>query len=254
MPQERITLPILTAVGSVAAKALESPLLKEHFAERGLKPKSIGPCASVKELSSREDWSLALVLSPHKQAVGEMCDVRTPLAKQAGVIDTILRGADGKLYGVNTNISGALQAINSLLGDTKPERCLILGTGAASRSCTVALRDLLKVQQIGVKGRNLERSLGFASSFSLTVVDDIETYEPDLMINATTVGETRDDTLDYQVEEALKAGTRFFDLNNRNSGLQRAALARGCVTISGVIMQRSVNILRAYLASPQLGK
>ncbi len=63
LPQERITLPILTAVGSVAAKALESPLLKEHFAERGLKPKSIGPCASIKELSSREGWSLALVLS-----------------------------------------------------------------------------------------------------------------------------------------------------------------------------------------------
>lgn len=251
LPQQHISPPTLTAVGSVAAKALESPLLKEHFAERCLERKSLGPCASVEELSGREDWSLALILSPYKQTVGAMCDFLTPSAEKTGVVDTLLRGGDSRLYGVNTNVFGAMHAIGFLLGGAEPERCLILGTGATSRSCVVALRDLFEAPQIGVKGRNLEGTFSFASSFSLMVVDDIKHYEPDLIINATTVGETTDATLDYPVEDALKMGTRFFDLNNRTSGLQTTALSRGCVTISGIIMQRLVNTLRAYLASPQ---
>ena len=55
--------------------------------------------------------------------------------------------------------------------------------------------------------------------------------------------------LDVPLAAALQPGTRVFDLTNRLSALQRQALAAGCVTMSGNLMQLLTNTLRAALAS-----
>lgn len=247
LPQTDITNPGITAIGSVAEKALSSPLLKKRLAARGIEPRELRPCADPEELSRRVDWSLALVLSPYKREVRNLCDSLTPAAERSGVIDTILQDESGKRVGINTNVFGAAHAMAHLMGGARPERCLILGTGASARSCAVALRALYDEPEIGVIGRNPDRTSEIVTESSLALVEDVEDYAPDLLINTTTVGETTDAALDYPIEEALIAGVRFFDLNNRISSLQKTALARGCVTISGAIMQLSVNALRAYV-------
>jgi shikimate dehydrogenase len=247
LPPTDIATPGVTAIGSVAEKALSSPLLKTHLAARGIEPREPRPCADSEELSNRNDWSLALVLSPYKREVRYLCDALTPAAERSGVIDTILQDELGKRVGINTNVFGAAHAMAHLMGGAHPERCLILGTGASARSCTVALRTLYGEPEIGVIGRNPDRTASIVTELSLVPVENVEDYAPDLLINTTTVGETTDGDLDYPIEEALVAGARFFDLNNRTSSLQKTALASGCVTISGVIMQLSVNALRAYV-------
>jgi shikimate dehydrogenase len=98
-----------------------------------------------------------------------------------------------------------------------------------------------------VVGRNPDRTSDLAEEFSVSIVGEIETYGPDLLINATTVGETYDDEPGFPLEQALTAGTRYFDLNNRTSVLQTRALERGCVTLSGVLLQSGVNALRIHL-------
>lgn len=247
LPHTDITNPSITAIGSVAAKALSSPLLREHLTVRGIEAGETRPCADPEDLSRREDWSLALVLSPYKREVCDLCDSITPAAEHSGVIDTILQDESGRRFGINTNVFGAAHAITRLTGGGWPGRCLILGTGASARSCAVALHTLYDKLEVGVIGRNLDRMAKIATEFPLVPVEDVEDYAPDLLINTTTVGETMDSDLDYPMKEALVAGVRFFDLNNRTSDLQKTALARGCVTISGVTMQLSVNALRAHV-------
>lgn len=72
-------------------------------------------------------------------------------------------------------------------------------------------------------------------------------YAAHVVVNCTTVGETSDQPIDLPMDDFLLPETLFLDLNNRPSQFQSEALARGCVTISGVIMQRAVNMLRAHL-------
>jgi shikimate 5-dehydrogenase len=175
------------------------------------------------------------------------CDEVTPSAERSGVVDTILQDETGKRIGTNTNVSGAAWAVRHLMGGTHPRRCLIAGTGASARSCVVSLRDSYGELEIGVIGRNPVRASDFAAELSVSIVEKIETYGADLVINATTVGETNDNELGFPLDKALTAGVRYFDLNNRTSTLQTQALQRGCVTLSGILMQSVVNALRAHL-------
>jgi shikimate dehydrogenase len=247
LPETDLRTPCLAAIGSVAVKALSSPALKKQLSEDSVEPKEFRPLPGVEDLALQRDWSLALVLSPHKRSVQTICDVLTPCSERTGVIDTLLQDGSGTLFGVNTNVFGAARAIEHLMGGSRPERSLILGTGASARSCAMALLDLYGTPEIGVIGRNPDRTFLIAEEFPLAAVQNPKDYAPDLIINATTVGETGDGELIFPLEDVLVAGTRFFDLNNRTSELQKTALAAGCVTASGVIMQLSVNALRVHL-------
>jgi hypothetical protein len=87
---------------------------------------------------------------------------------------------------------------------------------------------------------------------SVRAVESPAVERPDLVIHATTVGEVDDRTeLDVAIDEAMRPGTRFFDLTNRGSALQTRALERGCIVMSGQMMQRLTNEMRvaAYLAT-----
>lgn len=241
----------IAAVGSVAEKALASPLLRRQLARKGVEPEAYRSYPDLGSLFGQHDWSLALILSPFKRAVQDYCDDLTPGAQRSGVVDTILQDRTGRRIGINTNASGAACAVRHLMGNVRPRRCLIAGTGASARSCIVGLRDSYGRLEIGIVGRNPERTSGLAEELHVSTVEKIETYRPDLVINATTVGETRDDELDLPLEQALTAGIRYFDLNNRASALQTRALERGCVTLSGILMQSVVNALRVHLLTRQ---
>lgn len=247
LPRIACADPSIVGVGSIASKALTSPLLRQQLSQRGIEPKSYTLYAAPSEFLQQLDWTMALVLSPFKQDIRGICNDLTPSAKLSGVVDTVLQDGQGRRIGVNTNALGAGWAVQHLTGGAHPGRCLIAGTGASARSCLVGLRNFYRELEIGLVGRNAERASTLAEEFSVSVVEDIETYTPDLVINATTVGETRDDKLAFSLEKALGTGVRYFDLNNRTSALQIQALERGCVTLSGILMQTVVNALRVHL-------
>lgn len=247
LPQVAGTRPGLAAVGSVAPKALASPLLLDRLATQGVEAEAHHPYPDLEDLLQNRDWSLALVLSPFKQAIKNHCDTLAASAECSGVIDTVIHSESGKRIGINTNAMSAAWAVRLLMGSITPRRCLIAGTGASARSCIVGLRDLYDELKIGVLGRNQERTARIAEEFHVATVENIESYAPELVINATTVGETSDEKTDFPLEDAFVAGVRYFDLNNRTGALQVQALQHGCVTMSGIFMQTIVNALRIHL-------
>lgn len=246
LPHVRGNRPLVTAIGSVAARVLGSDSLQDSLTRCGITARR-SVSTDPDHLKERGDWSLALVLSPYKFTTADACDTLTPCARAAATVDTVLRGPDGTLHGINTNAFGIAHAVGLLFPDGAPARVLILGTGATSRSAVVGLRthhhnDL----DIRIRGRDWDRTCALARELGVPPADEPD-GGADLVLNCTTVGETTDTPLEIPIERALRPGVRFFDLNNRHSQLQVLALQRGCITISGVLMQLTVNALRAHL-------
>jgi shikimate dehydrogenase len=244
----RLAAPTLAAIGRLAPRALTSPLLRERLTAVGVTPADARPFADPAALLADQSWRLALVLSPYKRAVAVACQRLTPAATATDVVDTLLR-VERAALGVNTNSYAAAGAVGHLLGGARPSRALIAGTGASARSVGFGLGRAYPDLEVGVVGRSAERAaevlaqLGFGQ-----VVSRPGAFGADLVINTTTVGETDDRaSLAFDLAAAFGPGVRYFDLNNRPSALQQAALEAGCVTASGVIMQILTNALRTAL-------
>lgn len=240
--------PLLSGVGSVAPNGLASSVLRDCLGAVGVTDYDTVVSADLDDLTTRADWVLALVLSPYKIAALEACGALTAAARSAGVVDTIVRGADGCLHGVNTNAFGVANAVRLLMAGKEPRRILVLGTGATTRCAVVGLREQYGDDlDIGIYGRSPDKTAHVAEALQSTVVTDTGEFGADRVLNCTTVGETSDDDIPSAFARAITAAERFFDLNNRINAVQGLALDSGCVTISGNLMQRTVNSLRAHL-------
>jgi shikimate dehydrogenase len=250
---ERAATPGLAAIGTVAAGALASPLLRDRLHEAGLEASSYEPYSGPAPLLVARSWSLALVLSPFKQEVLTACDLLTPSALETRVVDTLLRTPAG-VIGTNTNVYAAGSTLRQLLGGAQPIRALIAGTGASARSVAVGLRRELHNVELGFVGRSAERTASIVAELGFGQPVEIPTaFGADLIVNTTTVGQ-RDDAapMAFDLESAFAPGIRYFDLNNRASAIQQSALVAGCMTASGVFMQILTNALRvALLAGPE---
>lgn len=243
--------PRLSAVGTIAAQALTNRELLEPLAESGCRVQSRRSYGQVDELLADPDWDLAMVLSPHKMAIIGSCDALAPRANATGVADTLVR-LEGRVMGFNTNAAAAGACARLLCGHQDPTRVLLVGTGATARSIASILSEVFPEAQIGITGRSNERAqalLRIASGG--IVVTDAESFAPELIVHATTVGEQDDRTLlGVSLTSALHPGVRLFDLTHRVSELQRVALRAGCVTLGGATMLALTNRLRIALLKP----
>lgn len=82
------------------------------------------------------------VTIPYKQAVLGSCAALSPLAKELGSVNTLLRRPDGTLYGDNTDAFGFAQMAQALPVDYRGKQALVLGSGGASLTVQAVLRQL----------------------------------------------------------------------------------------------------------------
>ncbi len=103
---------------------------------------------------ARTDIGGLNVTLPYKRDVMPYCDVLEPLAAEIGSVNTIVRRADGRLYGCNTDAAGfcfmARRAGIGLAG----RKVLVLGSGGASltvRACAGKLgaRETVVISRSG---------------------------------------------------------------------------------------------------------
>ena len=112
---------------------------------------------------ARADIGGLNVTLPYKRDVMPYCDVLEPLAAEIGSVNTIVRRADGRLYGCNTDAAGfcfmARRAGIGLAG----RKVLVLGSGGASltvRACAGKLgaRETVVISRSGPDSyENLDR-------------------------------------------------------------------------------------------------
>ena len=110
----------------------------------------------VEDFVRHGDWHGLNVTIPYKKTVIPFCDELSETAAAIGSVNTLLRRADGAIYGDNTDAYG----FETLLNGTHPDsiagqKALVLGTGGASVTiCAVLRRHGAEVVTISRSGEN----------------------------------------------------------------------------------------------------
>lgn len=81
------------------------------------------------------------VTIPYKKTVAALCSALSPAAQRLGSVNTVLRRADGSLFGDNTDYAGFAWLLRR--ADIHPAgwKCLVLGSGGASVTVCAVLAD-----------------------------------------------------------------------------------------------------------------
>lgn len=189
----------------------------------------------------------ANVTLPHKTAVLPLLDSCDALAEAVGAVNTIVRQADGRLHGSNTDVPGFLQALATTGFRPEGRAAVVLGAGGAARAVAYGLVDA-GVDSLVVANRSPERAEELLADVLATSVadpylravtlDDPALHEllaeADLLINATSAGL---DGAALPLDSTLIAPrTLVVDLIYRTTPLLEAAAQRGAPTQNGLEM------------------
>ncbi|MFA6842908.1 MAG: shikimate kinase [Bacilli bacterium] len=149
---------------------------KMHFTEYTLKEISKEDLA---EYIKAKNYKGLNVTIPYKETVIDYLDVLSENVKKTNVVNTIVNHF-GELRGYNTDYDGFMYLIKSHNVDIHNKTCIILGTGATSRTITLVLNDLgaklIKYVSRTKVGKNIIN------------YDRIDMQEADILINTTPVG------------------------------------------------------------------
>jgi len=249
----------VAGIGTTAPHALKGALLLQAMARAGVDLASTVPYDDPAALLADPQWDLALVLSPWKQTVAAQLDAFTDSASRTGVVDTIIRGASGPI-GVNTNSWAAQAAMETVMGGRAPASVLVLGSGGSSNSVALGVRRAWPDTRLIGSARNPAALGEWAKRFGAASIrpSDLAGHRgvsSSLIVNTTTWGETtasEESPFMVEINDLLAPGNGYFDLNNRISSLQTAALDAGCNVMSGTFMQRVTNACRAALLKARL--
>lgn len=88
------------------------------------------------------DFTGINVTIPYKKDVIPYLDELSPVAEKLGAVNTIVRRADGTLFGHNTDYFGFCSMVKRSDLDVDGKKVLVLGSGGASNTAVAALREL----------------------------------------------------------------------------------------------------------------
>lgn len=88
------------------------------------------------------DWNGINVTIPYKKTVLPYCRELSPLAKEIGSVNTIVRRPDGSLFGDNTDAYGFESLVKKSGIDVRGKKALVLGSGGASVTVVAVLKRL----------------------------------------------------------------------------------------------------------------
>lgn len=150
---------------------------------------------------------------PHKRTIMSEMDFLSPEAELAGAVNTV-KNDDGHLSGYNTDINGALKALEVAAG-FEPEggTALIIGAGGAARGlvsglCMKNAKRVFIVNRTAGKAENLGRE--FAGKFPEIEIESSDlrsgkTTElvgsADILINCSSAGMEGNEPLDLPLEK-----------------------------------------------------
>jgi shikimate dehydrogenase len=191
----------------------------------------------------------ANVTIPHKTAVVPLLDALTSSALQAGgAVNTIVRGADGRLTGHNTDVTGVLRVLDAHGAGDAGQSALVLGAGGAARAAWAAAHE--RGMTLRVTARHPSAAREALSALGLSEAETIALDAPDelaealaassVLINATPVGmgDPLASPLPAELLAHLPPSALVLDMVYAppETALLRAARARGLRVAAGLEM------------------
>ena len=132
---------------------------------------------NVETFLRKGDFDALNVTIPYKKCAATLCDELSETARAIGSVNTIVRRADGTLYGDNTDIYGFEELLRRAVFSPRAKKVLVLGSGGASAAVVYAL-EKQQAREIVVVSRD-----GKDNYSNLSRHTDAE-----LIVNTTPVG------------------------------------------------------------------
>ena len=157
---------------------------------------------------------------PFKKEIIPYLDKLTSSAEATQSVNTISL-TDGKIIGHNTDIEGFVKAIKEIKYNIVGKKILIIGSGGVSPSIIFALYKM-KAYNIVLSNRTKEKATYLQNFYNNTIVEKYgwnkikvvkwgDVPEFDIVINATSVGLTKDQKLDLDFSNIGK-DKLFYDV------------------------------------------
>ncbi|MCX8104864.1 MAG: shikimate dehydrogenase [Ignavibacterium album] len=191
------------------------------------------------------------VTIPHKVKVKEFMSKVSEEASLVGAINTVLI-EDGKLFGYNTDVAGALETLYAYRKEITGNECVVIGAGGSARAVIYTLIKHFRPSRIHLVNRTEQRAETLRQFFKTKMKFDSftvnELIPPDikelvkgsaLVINATSVGmhPDEDDAVLTQ-KDIFTKDQIVFDLvyNPTQTKLLKLAQSSGARTVDGIKM------------------
>ena len=133
------------------------------------------------------------VTVPFKKTVLNYCTELTELASSSQSVNTIILSND-KIIGDNTDIYGFEQSLKDLNFNGFNKTAYILGAGGVVSSVVIGLNNL-GVKNIVISNRTKNKAEALAKEYNLVVSDWGKIIDFDIIINCTSIGLKKDDSL-----------------------------------------------------------
>ena len=176
------------------------------------------------------------VTMPLKQEVLPHLANMDPLTAKIGACNTLRTGADGKLYGFNTDVAGVIRPLEKRM-HLKGARILVLGAGGAARAAIFGLVD--QGAEVFVANRTHETAVALArkAHAKSLKLDLLAKNKFDAIVNTTPCGMTGIKQPLPIKENELNASL-VFDMvyTPLETPLLKLAKSRGLAVISGLEM------------------
>jgi 3-dehydroquinate dehydratase/shikimate dehydrogenase len=158
------------------------------------------------------------------------------LTARIGACNTLRTGADGKLYGFNTDVAGVIRPLEKRLR-LKGARIVVLGAGGAARAAVFGLAE--QGAEVFIVNRTHEKAVSLARSAKAKALkqDQLKKNRFDVLINTTPCGMTGIKQALPIAENELNAGL-VFDMvyTPLETPLLKLAKERGLPVIGGLEM------------------
>jgi 3-dehydroquinate dehydratase/shikimate dehydrogenase len=178
---------------------------------------------------------ISITMPLKQQVMAHLANV-DPLSAKLGACNTIRTGADGKLYGFNTDVAGIVRPLEKRMS-LRGARILVLGAGGAARAAVYGLAE--KGAQVSVWSRKEISAKELAASAGVNAISrqQIARSEFEVLINATPCG-MHGNAHPLPLEPDEWKARLVFDLvyNPLDTPLLQVARKRGLHTIQGVEM------------------
>jgi len=231
---------IFGVAGNPIAHSLSPLMQNTAFRREGvnavLLPLKTGELADLLKLARELPLAGVAVTMPLKQEVLPHLANSDPLTARIGACNTLRTGADGKLYGFNTDVAGVVRPLEKRL-KLKGARIAVLGAGGAARAAVFGLVD--QGAEVFIVNRTHQNAVKLAQESKATALsrEQFARGRFDVLINSTPCGmEGSKKALPIEGNE-LNAGL-VFDMvyNPLETPLLRLAKEHGIPVVTGLEM------------------
>lgn len=200
-----------------------------------LEPEEVGSFLEARDFDGLN------VTIPYKQKVIPYLDELSGLAREIGVVNTIIN-RDGKLYGYNTDAGGMKYLINKMGMEPAGKKVLVAGSGGTSKTAERVAEDLGASEIIRVSRSGRDGAVTYEEAYR-------DHTDAGIIINTTPVGmypET--DGCPFDIERFEKVdGVLDAVYNPLMTTFIRSAADRGIPAVNGLYMLVAQAVLAAEL-------